>query len=46
MNRGRIIDVGPTDELRSRYNEPDLEELFFHLVRDDEQKGGEPAAEA
>ena len=46
MNRGRIIDVGPTDELRSRYEEPDLEELFFHLVRDDEQKGGEPATQS
>lgn len=45
MNRGRIIDVGPTDELRSRYDEPDLEELFFHLVRDDEQKGVKQATQ-
>ncbi len=46
MNRGRIIDVGPTDELRSRYGESDLEELFFHLVRDAEQKGVEPTTQS
>lgn len=36
MHRGRIIDSGPTDELRERHNEPDLEELFFRLISDAE----------
>ena len=32
MHRGRLIDIGPTDDLRQRHGEDDLEELFFHLV--------------
>lgn len=37
MNRGQIIDTGPMEELRDRHNEPDLEELFFRLVDNDER---------
>jgi sodium transport system ATP-binding protein len=38
MHRGKILDSGQTDELRTRYGEEDLEELFFHMVNDAEQK--------
>lgn len=38
MHRGRLIDIGPTDELRERHGEEDLEELFFRLVSDAESR--------
>ncbi|QDT69128.1 putative ABC transporter ATP-binding protein YbhF [Planctomycetes bacterium MalM25] len=46
MHRGRIIDSGPTDDLRQRHGEQNLEELFFRLIRDadelaDRRKGDE-----
>lgn len=49
MHRGQILDVGPTEELRERYDEPDLEELFFRLVQNAQKKADrkitEPATE-
>ena len=33
LHRGRLLDIGPTEELRERHGERDLEELFFRLVR-------------
>ena len=32
MARGRVVAAGTPDELRARYGESDLEELFFQLV--------------
>jgi sodium transport system ATP-binding protein len=32
MNKGRILAIGTLEELRARYGENDLEELFFQLV--------------
>src|SRR5215475_8114228 len=32
MHRGNILAEGTLDELRSRHDERDLEELFFHLI--------------
>ncbi|MEN0111936.1 MAG: ATP-binding cassette domain-containing protein, partial [Planctomycetota bacterium] len=47
MHRGRLIDSGPPEELRDRYGEPDLEELFFRLVTDaDRRTAAEPAPAA
>jgi sodium transport system ATP-binding protein len=34
MARGRIVACGTLDELRSKYGQTDLEELFFNLVSD------------
>jgi sodium transport system ATP-binding protein len=33
MHRGRILAEGTLTELRDEHNEPDLEELFFRLIR-------------
>ena len=38
LYRGRILDSGPTDELRERYDRMDLEELFFQMVHREEVK--------
>jgi sodium transport system ATP-binding protein len=35
IHRGRILTTGSLDELRDRYNEPDLEELFFGLISEE-----------
>jgi len=35
IHRGRILTSGTLDELRDRYGEPDLEELFFRLISED-----------
>ncbi|MBA2117943.1 ABC transporter ATP-binding protein [Bremerella alba] len=32
MNRGKILAEGTIDQLRVQYDQPDLEELFFHLI--------------
>ncbi len=32
MHRGRVLVAGNLEELRDKYQEPDLEELFFRLV--------------
>jgi sodium transport system ATP-binding protein len=32
MARGRVAATGTLDELKARYGQPDLEELFFSLV--------------
>ena len=37
MHRGRVLDTGPMAELRERYGEDDLEELFFRMVSEAEQ---------
>ena len=36
MHRGRILASGPLDELRKVYSQPDLEELFFSLVSEEQ----------
>lgn len=38
MHRGRILAEGTLGELREQYDEADLEELFFRLIRDQESK--------
>jgi len=35
IHRGRILTAGSLGELRERYNEPDLEELFFQLIQNE-----------
>ena len=40
LHRGHILAEGTLGELRQRYGEPDLEELFFQLISEHE---GEPA---
>lgn len=42
MHRGRIIDSGPTDDLRRRHDEQNLEELFFRLISQAEQSVANP----
>lgn len=37
LHRGRMLTEGGVDELRQQHGESDLEELFFHLIRDAEQ---------
>jgi len=37
MNRGKIIAEGTQDELRERFSQPDLEEIFFHLIGEPEE---------
>lgn len=36
MHRGKILAEGTQEELRERYQQPDLEELFFHLIGEPE----------
>ncbi|RCS54703.1 ATP-binding cassette domain-containing protein [Bremerella cremea] len=36
MNRGKILAEGTIEELRTQYDQPDLEELFFHLIGEPE----------
>lgn len=36
--RGRILDIGTRQELCDRYQQPDLEELFFELISRHEQE--------
>jgi len=38
IHRGRILTTGSLEELRDRFEEPDLEELFFGLISDNDQK--------
>ncbi len=38
MNRGRILAEGSLEELRERYHQADLEELFFSLMSKTEQE--------
>lgn len=40
VHRGKILAEGKLDELRDRYKQPDLEELFFQLIsqHDEQQK--------
>ena len=39
IHRGRILTAGSLDDLRNRYQEPDLEELFFGLIQQEEKDG-------
>src|SRR5438045_2134739 len=39
IHRGRILTAGSLDDLRNRYQEPDLEELFFSLIQHEEKDG-------
>ena len=32
VHRGKVLDIGPLDDLRQRHGQDDLEELFFGLV--------------
>jgi sodium transport system ATP-binding protein len=36
--RGRILAIGSIAELADRYNQPDMEELFFQLIDDHEER--------
>ena len=38
MHRGHILAEGTLEELRDRYHERDLEELFFRLIREHDQQ--------
>lgn len=38
IHRGRILAAGSVDELEARYHEPDMEELFFDLISQHEQR--------
>ncbi len=44
IHRGRILTSGTLDELRDRYNEPDLEELFFRLISSSDNVADSDAA--
>ena len=37
LHRGRMLTEGGVDDLRERHGQTDLEELFFHLIRDAEE---------
>ena len=44
MHRGRLLAEGTLDELSDRHEQPDLEELFFQLISEQEsQREAEPA---
>ncbi|MCC7420942.1 MAG: ATP-binding cassette domain-containing protein [Planctomycetaceae bacterium] len=36
--KGKILAIGTRQELSSRYNQPDMEELFFELIREHERE--------
>src|SRR4029077_5487915 len=38
VHRGRMLAEGTLEELRDRYGQPDLEELFFELIRGQERQ--------
>jgi len=38
MHHGRILAEGTIDELVNTYDEPDIEELFYHLISESERK--------
>ena len=38
MHHGRILAEGTIDELVNAYDEPDIEELFYHLISESERK--------
>jgi sodium transport system ATP-binding protein len=38
VHHGRMLAEGTLAELRDRYDQPDLEELFFELIRRQEQQ--------
>jgi sodium transport system ATP-binding protein len=42
IHKGRLCACGSPTDLLARYNQPDLEELFFHLV---ERAGADESAE-
>ena len=44
MHRGRILDCGSLDELRSRHGQDNMEDLFFELLRREEHQSGYAAA--
>ena len=37
IHKGRIVDEGTLPELADRHDQPDVEELFFDLIREDEK---------
>ena len=37
MHKGKILAEGSQDQLREQYGQPDLEELFFHLIGEPEE---------
>ena len=41
VHRGHVLAEGPLAELRDRYQEHDLEELFFGLILEHEAQDGE-----
>jgi len=42
IHKGRILAMGTIDELIAEYQEPDIEEVFFKLIREHEQTLTEP----
>jgi sodium transport system ATP-binding protein len=40
LHRGHFLAEGTLDQLRERYGEPDLEELFFSLISEHDQRTG------
>jgi sodium transport system ATP-binding protein len=38
IHRGRLLAEGTIDQLRERYRQPDLEEIFFGLIRGQEKE--------
>jgi sodium transport system ATP-binding protein len=46
LHRGHFLAEGTLDQLRHRYGEPDLEELFFSLISEHDQRTGAGGAVA
>jgi sodium transport system ATP-binding protein len=44
MHRGKILAEGPIQELAEQHHQPDLEELFYRLISDSEQRRHRAAA--
>ncbi|EAQ77423.1 MULTISPECIES: ATP-binding cassette domain-containing protein [Blastopirellula] len=45
MHKGKILAEGTQAELRDRYSQPDLEEIFFHLIGEPEDMADHAGAE-
>jgi sodium transport system ATP-binding protein len=47
IHKGRILAMGTVEELVREYGQPDIEEVFFKLIRDlDESLAGEAVSGA
>jgi sodium transport system ATP-binding protein len=43
IHQGKILAIGTIPELEEKYNEPDMEELFFELIHQHDQQLAETA---